>query len=111
MEDQKNQSGVQPVASGAVWWYRIKRYGLRLLLCGFILFAIGSFIVQGDMFSQQADELKGIQSAIAGEREKQTMLMATLEYQQTDEFIERYVRDNYGYVKPGEIRFVDAGGQ
>ena len=111
MEEQRNQSGVKPVASGAVWWYRTKRYGLRLLMCGFILFAIGSFIVQSNMFSRQAGEIEDIQSAIAGEREKQATLMATLEYQQTDEFIERYVRDNYGYVKPGEIRFVDAGGE
>ena len=43
--------------------------------------------------------------------DKQAALYEELEISTTDSYVERVVREVLGWIKPGDIRFVDPGGQ
>jgi len=89
-----------------------KKYVLKPRVKVFILFLIiGYFSVvffkQELKIREQYDRADELRQQIAEVQEKNKELERLIQYTQSDEYIEKVARERLGWVKQGEIKFVE----
>jgi len=65
------------------------------------------FIKQEFKIREQYDEANALRQQIMEVREKNQELERLIQYTQSDEYIEKVARERLGWVKDGEIKFVE----
>lgn len=90
------------------WWLkreRVRKWHLVLLVLVVALFIVHIISTTSQLSSMMAEleetreSLRVLQTELS-EKERQ------LQFTQTDEYVEQQARERFGYIKPGEIRFV-----
>lgn len=89
-----------------------KKYVLKPRVKIFLLFLIIGyfsvvFIKQEFKIREQYNEANALKQQIMEVREKNQELERLIQYTQSDEYIEKVARERLGWVKDGEIKFVE----
>lgn len=86
---------------------KLKRL-FALIVCVYAIGMITSIIVrQESMLANQREQYESIHKQIEQVRLENEDLQRKIEFAKTDSYIERIARDQLGYVKEGEIKFVE----
>ncbi len=71
----------------------------------FVLFVGFSFLSNANTLHRQAEDLAALQQKLADAKLVNEDLARVLDYTKTDAWIEQAAREQFGFLKPGEIRF------
>ena len=72
---------------------------IALLLLGLFLYAMAQTAVQAHRLGQQE---RDVFAEVEGLRQQRAELQGLLTYLKSDEYVEGFARQQFGYVKPGE---------
>lgn len=89
-----------------------KKYVLKPRVKVFILLFVISyfsiaFLKQELKMRDQYDKADGLKQEIAEVQERNEELQRLIQYTKSDEFIEKVARERLGWVKEGEIKFIE----
>lgn len=83
---------------------------LKLFFLFFLVTALvyaGTVLVQQELKFHEQNDLKAkLSKQIVETKDKNEELLRQIEYSKTDGYIEKIIREKLGWVKPGEIKFV-----
>ncbi|NLF27691.1 MAG: hypothetical protein GX592_07305 [Clostridiales bacterium] len=89
--------------------YRARpRFWVALALVAFAVFGV-SFLVFSHRLSADASTLRAKTKARDEIAQEIGALEKQISFAETDEYVERAARDDLGLIRPGEIRYVNAG--
>ncbi|NLG37213.1 MAG: septum formation initiator family protein [Clostridiales bacterium] len=85
---------------------------LMVATLGLLIYGAVQFIRCWNQLEALADYKNELAGQLDEIRDKNDELMREIEFSKTPDFIERIAREIFGWVKPGEIKFVEeeAGG-
>lgn len=85
---------------------------LRVAICAFSVYILAALVNQQVQIAQKSQELEELSRKIQVVEVQNDDIRHVLEdsENQTDEYVEQYVRKELGYVKPGERVFVNIAG-
>lgn len=84
---------------------RLKSFFLFILVTALIY--AGTVLIQQELKFHEQSALKAkLSKQIVETKDKNEELLRQIEYSKTDGYIEKIIREKLGWVKPGEIKFV-----
>jgi cell division protein FtsB/cell division protein DivIC len=88
---------------------KIKRF-FALVACVYFAITVVRLVYTQETYkARQREEFESLTDQIQEIEQSNEELRRKIEYAQSSSYIERYARDQLGYVKEGEIKFVAGG--
>jgi len=82
---------------------RLKIFIMFLAICYFSV----AFVKQEIKMREQHERADALRQQIAEVQERNRELQRLIEYTQSDEYVEKVARERLGWVKEGEIKFIE----
>ncbi len=80
-----------------------------VLVIGFVVYVGFTLINQQITLNTQKQQLSDLQQEEGDLQKQEALLQDKLDHMDSEEYIEQQARDKLGWVKDGEIKFVDPG--